>query len=83
MANFGTYEGHKILSNAMSNTVKTIQDAFDDKTQRQQWQDTFDQNKLEQDRRFNQHVREENRRFGFDKPSTTAEGNFSDGVSYI
>lgn len=63
MANFGTYQGHQILSNAMSNTVKTVQDAFDDRTQRRQFTKTFDQNKLEQDRRFNQHVREENRQF--------------------
>ena len=29
MANFGTYEGHRILSNAMSNTIDRAQKKYD------------------------------------------------------
>ncbi|QDP45728.1 MAG: hypothetical protein Unbinned5179contig1000_15 [Prokaryotic dsDNA virus sp.] len=67
MANFGTYEGHKILSQGMANAVQTVKDGFNFREQKRQWQDTFDQNKLEQDRQFIQKVREENRRYDLDR----------------
>lgn len=34
MANFGTYEGHKILSNAMDTTINNVQRAFEHKEQK-------------------------------------------------
>jgi len=76
MANFGTYEGHKILAQGMANTVQTVKDGFNFKENKRQFQETFDQNKLEQDRRFLQHVREENRRFELDEDKFEHQQDF-------
>ena len=39
--NFGTYEGHRILSNAMANTVDTVTRGFENKIKNEQWERNF------------------------------------------
>ena len=49
MANFGTYQGHRILSDAMNNTVGKVVQGYESKIQQDQWKKEYDEQVLNND----------------------------------
>ena len=49
MPNFGTYEGHRLLSSAMANTVNSVTKGYESKIQQEQWEKEHAEQKLNND----------------------------------